>query len=124
MYVAVAALSVPEANKDKYIEAAEFMANWSMDHGALEVMEAWELEVPEGKITDYRKAVNAPEGEKIVTGWVIWPDKATFDKANEAMMAGEGFEEHSSDMPFDGSRLIYGGFEPLLTKGRKETGNG
>ncbi|MEL6878253.1 MAG: DUF1428 domain-containing protein [Pseudomonadota bacterium] len=118
MYVAVAALSVPEENREKYVEAAEFMANWSMDHGALEVMEAWEAEVPEGKVTDYRKAVNAPVGEKIVTGWVIWPDKATFDKANEAMMAGEGMEGHSGEMPFDGSRLIYGGFEPLLTKGR------
>ncbi|MEM8724440.1 MAG: DUF1428 domain-containing protein [Pseudomonadota bacterium] len=119
MYVAVAALSVPEANKDKYIEAAEFMANWSMDHGALEVMEAWELEVPDGKTTDFRKAVAAPDGEKIVTGWVIWPDKATFDKANEALMKGEGFEDYSMENPpFDGSRLIYGGFEPLLTKGR------
>lgn len=125
MYVAVAALSVPEANKDKYIEAAEFMASWSMDHGAMEVMEAWELEVPDGKTTDFRKAVAAPDGEKIVTGWVIWPDKETFDKANEALMKGEGFEDYSMENPpFDGSRLIYGGFEPLLTKGRKETGNG
>ena len=119
MYVAVAALSVPEENKQAYLEAAEFMANWSMDHGALEVMEAWELEVPDGKNTDFRKAVKAPDGEKIVTGWVIWPDKATFDKANEAMTNGEGFEDYPiGDMPFDGSRLIYGGFEPLLTKGR------
>lgn len=118
MYVAVAALSVPEGNKDKYIEAAEFMANWSMDHGALEVMEAWELEVPDGKVTDFRKAVQAPDGEKIVTGWVIWPDKATFDAANEAMMKGEGFPDEPFDPPFDGKRLIYGGFEPLLTKGR------
>ncbi|MEL6528574.1 MAG: DUF1428 domain-containing protein [Pseudomonadota bacterium] len=125
MYVAVAALSVPEANKKEYIEAAEFMANWSMDHGALEVMEAWELEVPDGKTTDFRKAVAAPDGEKIVTGWVIWPDKATFDKANEALMKGEGFEEYSMENPpFDGSRLIYGGFEPLLTKGRSDKGNG
>lgn len=123
MYVAVAALSVPEANKDAYREAAEFMANWSMDHGALEVMEAWEMEVPDGKTTDFRKAVAAPEGEKIVTGWVIWPDKATFDKANEAMMKGEGFEDHEmGEMPFDGSRLIFGGFEPLVTKGRDGAG--
>ena len=119
MYVAVAALSVPEANREKYIEAAEFMANWSMAHGALEVMEAWEVEVPDGKKTDFRKAVAAPEGEKIVTGWVIWPDKETFDKANEAMMKGEGFEDFAGqEPPFDPSRLIYGHFEPLLTKGR------
>ncbi len=119
MYLAVAALSVPEQNKEAYLEAAEFMANWSMDHGALEVMEAWEADVPSGDVTDFRKAVAAPEGEKIVTGWVIWPEKATFDKANEAMMAGEGFEGHpQGEMPFDGKRLIYGSFEPLLTKGR------
>ncbi len=115
----VAALSVPEGNRDEYIKAAEFMADWSMKFGALEVMEAWEADVPEGKQTDFRKAVAAPEGEKIVTGWVIWPDKETFDKANEAMMRGEGFEnQDSSEMPFDGSRLIYGAFEPLLTRGR------
>ena len=119
MYVAVAVLSVPEGNKEKYIEAAEFMANWSMDRGALEVMEAWEADVPEGKVTDFRKAVAAVDGEKIVTGWIIWPDKETFEKAQEAMMAGEGFEGHSGEKPpFDPSRLIYGHFEPLLTKGR------
>jgi uncharacterized protein YbaA (DUF1428 family) len=118
MYIACAVLSVPEENKQAYFEAAEFMANWCMKRGALEVMEAWEKEVPDGKATDYRRAVKAKGGEKIVTGWVIWPDKATFDKANDAMMAGVGMEGHPEGMPFDGSRLIYGGFEPLLTKGR------
>ena len=119
MHIAVAVLSVPEANKQAYLEAAEFMANWSMDHGALEVMEAWESHVPDGKNTDLRKAVAAPEGEKIVTGWVIWPDKETLEQAKEAMAKGEGFEGYpEGDMPFDGSRLIFGEFEPLLTKGR------
>ena len=64
-----------------------------MDHGALEVMELWEANVPDGKVTDLRKAVNAPEGEKSVAGWVIWPDKETLTKAQEAMGKGEGFEE-------------------------------
>ncbi len=119
MYVAIAVLSVPEANKEAYREAAEFMANWSMDHGALEVMEAWEVNVPEGKSTDLRKAVKAPEGEKIVAGWIVWPDKETLAKAQEAMGKGEGFEDYpAGDPPFDGSRLIFGEFEPLLTKGR------
>lgn len=119
MYIAVAALSVPEANKQAYIEAAEFMAEWSMKHGALEVMEAWEANVPDGKKTDLRKAVAAPEGEKIVTGWVIWPDKETLEKAKDAMARGEGFEDYpEGDPPFDGSRLIFGEFEPLVTKGR------
>jgi len=118
MYIACAVLSVPDDNKQAYYEAAEFMANWSMDHGALEVMEAWESDVRDGETTDYRRAVDARPGEKIVTGWVIWPDRATYDKANEAMMTGEGMPEEMGAMPFDGKRLIYGGFEPILTKGR------
>lgn len=71
MYIAVALLSVKEDNQEAYQDAAAFMADWSMKHGALEVMEAWEDNVPEGKLTDMRKAVNAPDGEKIVAGWVI-----------------------------------------------------
>jgi len=119
MYIACALLSVPEDNKQAYLEAAEFMAKWSMDHGALEVMEAWEANVPVGKNTDMRKAVAAPDGEKIVAGWVIWPDKETLDKAKEAMGKGEGFDGFpEAGPPFDGSRLIFGEFEPLLTKGR------
>ena len=119
MYVAIAILSVTDENKSAYLEAAEFMADWSIKHGALEVMEAWEANVPEGKNTDMRKAVAAPEGEKIVAGWVIWPDRETLEKAKEAMGKGEGFEDYpAGDPPFDGSRLIFGEFEPVLTKGR------
>ncbi len=119
MYIACAVLAVPEDKRSAYEEAATFMADWSMKHGALEVMEAWEVDVPEGKKTDYRQAVQAGEGEKIVTGWVIWPDKETFEKAHEAMAKGEGFEGHpGGEPPFDGSRLIFGMFEPILTRGR------
>lgn len=119
MYVAIAILSVPEGNREAYKDAAEFMAQWSMDHGALEVMELWESNVPEGKTTDMRKAVAAPDDEKIVTGWVIWPDKETLEAAKEAMGKGEGFEDYpEGDPPFDGSRLIFGEFEPVLMKGR------
>jgi uncharacterized protein YbaA (DUF1428 family) len=118
MYIACAALSVAEDNKEAYLKAAKFMADWSIEHGALEVMEAWELDVPDGDQTDYRRAVAAKPGEKIVTGWVIWPDKETHDKANEAMMQGEGMPDDGDPIPFDGSLLIYGGFEPILTRGR------
>lgn len=119
MYIAIAALSVKLANKEAYKQAAEFMADWSMAHGALEVMEAWEANVPTGKTTDMRKAVAAPDDEQIVTGWVIWPDKETLERAKEAMGKGEGFEGYpEGDPPFDGSRLIFGEFEPVLTRGR------
>ena len=119
MLVALAMVSVPEGNREKYEQAAEFMAQWSMNHGALEVMELWESNVPDGKVTDLRKAVAAPEGEKIVAGWVVWPDKETLTKAQEAMGNGEGCEDYpEGGPPFDGSRLIWGEFEPVLMKGR------
>ncbi|MEO0464494.1 MAG: DUF1428 family protein [Pseudomonadota bacterium] len=119
MYIALAALSVSDENREAYMKAAEFMADWSTKQGALEVMEAWESWVPDGKNTDLRKAVAAKPGEKIVTGWVIWPDKDTLDKAKEAMGNGEGFEDYpQGDPPFDPTRLIFGEFEPLLTRGR------
>jgi uncharacterized protein YbaA (DUF1428 family) len=119
MLVALAVLSVPEGSREDYKQAAEFMAHWSMDHGALEVMELWESNVPDGKTTDLRKAVATPEGEKIVAGWVIWPDKEMLARAQEAMGKGEGFEGYpEGDPPFDGSRLIWGEFEPVLMKGR------
>ena len=86
-------------------------------------MELWESNVPEGKSTDMRTAVAAAEGEKIVAGWVVWPDKATLDRAKEAMKEGEGFEGYpQGDPPFDGKRLIFGEFEPLLMKGREHHG--
>ncbi|MEL7189431.1 MAG: DUF1428 domain-containing protein [Pseudomonadota bacterium] len=119
MYIAVAVLSVPEGNRDEYQKAAEFMADWSMSQGALEVMELWEANVPEGKTTDLRKAVAAEEGEQIVAGWVIWPDKETLTKAQEAMGRGEGFEGYpEGDPPFDPSRMIFGEFTPVLSRGR------
>ena len=116
MYVMIAVLPVPEGNREKYIQAAEWMANWSREHGALEVMEAWEDDVSDGQVTDYRKAVQAQPGEKIVVGWVIWPDRDTFKQAEALMESGEGMPDDPEEMPFDGKRLIYGGFEPLLTK--------
>lgn len=123
MYIAVAILSVPEGNRDAYQKAAEFMADWSMKYGALEVMELWEANVPAGKTTDLRKAVAAKEGEQIVAGWVIWPDKETLTKAQEAMGKGEGFEGYpEGDPPFDPSRMIFGEFTPVLTRGRSKNG--
>ena len=123
MFVALAILSVKPEHRDAYEKAAEFMAQWSMDHGALEVMELWESNVPEGKTTDLRKAVAAPDDEKIVAGWVVWPDKDTLTKAQTAMRNGEGFEGYAEgDPPFNGSRMIWGEFEPVLTKGRGSDG--
>jgi len=88
------------------------------DFGALEQMEAWEADVADGKVTDFRRAVKLSPGEKVVFSWVVWPDKATADASHDKMMADPRFEEMGSDMPFDGKRMVYGGFEPIVEEGR------
>ena len=81
--------------------------------GAIEVIEGWEKDVPEGKRTDFRKALAAEPGEKIVFSWILWPDKATADAAHDAIHEDERFKA-MTEMPFDGRRMIVGSFEPIL----------
>ena len=88
------------------------------EYGCLEIVESWEDNVPDGKQTDFRRAVKAKDGEKIVFTWQVWPDKASLDSA-EAKMHEDGRLEVSGEIPFDAKRLIYGCFEPILTMGRE-----
>ena len=104
--------AVPRANKQAYIaharEAAELFKEW----GALRIVETWSDEVPEGKQTDFMKAVAAKPDEAIVFSWVEYPDKATRDAAGQKMMSDPRMQ--AMKMPFDGARMIYGGFEALF----------
>lgn len=118
MYINTYVLSVPEEKKADYIRIATIFAEVAKDYGALEIFENWELEVPDGEYTDYRKAVKAEPGEKIVLSWVIWPDRETGAIAHKGMIADPRMAA-SGEMPFDGKRMILGGFEPILTY-RKE----
>ena len=118
MYVNTYVLAVPEEKRDDYLRIAKRYAEIAKDHGAIEVCENWELEVPDGEQTDYRKAVLAGPGEKIVVSWTIWPDRETGFKAHRAMPEDPRFGD-MGPMPFDGKRMILGGFEPL-TRWRKE----
>jgi uncharacterized protein YbaA (DUF1428 family) len=114
MYVNTYILAVPEDKKDDYIRIAEKVAEIAKDFGALEIFENWELEVPDGKLTDYRKAVQAKPGEKIVLAWIIWPDRETGARAHKGMFGDPRMAE-LGEMPFDGKRMILGGFEPVLS---------
>ena len=80
---------------------------------AIEIFENWELEVPDGERTDYRKAVQAEPGEKIVLSWIVWPDRETGARAHKGMFEDPRIND-IGEMPFDGSRMIMGGFEPVL----------
>ena len=103
---------VPAGNKEKYRALAQKATEVFKRCGAIRVVECWGDDVPEGKLTDFRRAVNAEAGETIVFSWIEWPSKEARDKGNKAMM--EDPEMDGMDMPFDGKRMIYGGFLPLI----------
>lgn len=105
---------VPEGNKQAYQEMAQKAAQVFKEYGATRVVEGWGDDVPEGKVTDYRGAVKAEEGEKVVYSWVEWPDKATRDEGWKKVMADPRMQPGKESMPFDGQRMIYGGFTPIL----------
>ena len=114
MYVNGYILAVPEEKKDAYVAATKIFAEVAKDFGALEIFENWELEVPDGEQTDYRRAVKALPGEKIVFSWVVWPDRKTGAVAHKGMWDDPRMKDMGK-MPFDGKRMIMGGFEPILT---------
>lgn len=113
MYINGFILAVPEGNKDAYAAMAEKFWAIARDFGALEQTEAWEVDVRDGKTTDFRRAVKCEPGEKIVFSWMTWPDKAHADKF-EAEMDDDPRMEDFGEMPFDGKRMIFGGFEPFV----------
>lgn len=104
--------AVPTANKDKYLEHAKKADALIKEAGALSCVETWGVDIPEGQVTDYRRAVQATADESIVLAWITWPDKAARDAGWEKLMADERMQ--AVDMPFDGKRMIFGGFEVIL----------
>lgn len=113
MHVQGFVLSVPEDRKDDYIEVARTMGAIFMDFGALEIVETWENDVPDGTQTDFRKAVAAKPGERIVFSWAIWPDKAACDAAHEKMMQHERMQGMEMPDMVDGKRMILGSFDEI-----------
>ena len=112
MYVNTYILAVPKAKKEEYVRKATLFAEIAKDCGALEIFENWELEVPDGELTDYRKAVQAEPDEAIVVSWMIWPDRKTGARAHKAMFEDPRIEE-VGEFPTDSKRMVLGGFEPV-----------
>ncbi|MEH6701943.1 DUF1428 domain-containing protein [Parasphingorhabdus sp.] len=118
-------IAVPTANKQKFIDHANTADSMFIDMGATRVIECWGDDVSEGSTTDFRKAVKANEDESIVFSWIEWPDKATRDagmaKLEAAMEdpdnADPRMDPVKNPMPFDGKRMIFGGFQPVVTLG-------
>lgn len=112
-YVDGFVLAVPAANKQQFIDHA---AKWDplfKEFGATRVVEAWGDDVPDGKQTDFKRAVQATGDEVVCFSWVEWPDKATRDAGMKKFMDDPRMQE-MGDMPFDGKRMIFGGFDSVV----------
>ena len=112
-YVSGFLLAVPNAKKDAYRKMAE--EGWAIfrDQGCLAMHENWGVDVPDGTVTSFPMAVKKQDDETVVFSWLEWPDKETCDRGMDAMMKDPRMEQ-MREMPFDGMRMMWGGFEPLF----------
>lgn len=110
-------MAVPTANKQKFIDHAREFDPVFMEYGATRIYECWGDDVPAGKVTDFQRAVQAKDDETVVFSWVEWPDKATRDAGMQKMMEDPRMDPKETPMPFDGMRMIFGGFSPVVTFG-------
>ncbi len=117
-YVDGFVIAVPTARKEEFIAHARSADGLFKELGATRVVECWGDAVPDGKLTDFRRAVQATAEETVAFSWVEWPDKATRDTAmarmDELMKTDDRFNPEKNPMPFDGKRMIYGGFVPVV----------
>ena len=116
-YVDGFVLPVRNGNRQAYHDLAAKAAAKFQEYGATRVVEAWGDDVPDGRITDYRRSVKQEEGEQIVYSWIEWPDKATRVAGWEKVMADERMKPDHDKMPFDGQRMFWGGFEVIVDSG-------
>lgn len=106
--------AVPTAHRDRYLRHAQAAAAVFRECGALQVVECWGDDVPEGKLTSFPMAVQRKDDETVVFSWVTWPSRAVRDEGMKRVMADPRLSPETNPMPFDGKRLIYGGFEVIL----------
>lgn len=118
-YVDGYVIAVPTANKEAFAKQARTIDTIFMEMGAIRILECWGDDVPDGKLTDFKRAVQAKEDETVVFSWIEWPDKATRNAAmakfQDLMKTDERFDPKKHPPSFDGKRMIFGGFAPVLT---------
>ena len=113
-YIDGFAAAVSDENRDKYIAHATSMATLFREFGAERIVETWGSDVPDGKLTSFPLAVKCKPGETVVLSWIEWPSREARDAAWEKLMADPRMHGDDVAMPFDGARLIFGGFEIVL----------
>ena len=113
-YVDGFVLAVPTANRDAYVKVATEAAAVFKEYGALHFVECWGDDVPDGEVTSLPMAVKRKEDETVVFAWIVWPSREARDAGNKKVMADPRMEGSMKDMPFDGKRMIFGGFETIV----------
>jgi uncharacterized protein YbaA (DUF1428 family) len=108
--------AVPTAKRDAFSKHAAIAAEVFREVGALRVVECWGDDVPRGTLTDMYMAVKAAADETVVFSWIEWPSKAVRDTGMAKMMADPRVQPDVNPMPFDGKRMIFGGFVPLFDR--------
>ena len=106
-------IAAPTAKRQEIIDYAARFDPIFLELGALRVVEAWGDDVPAGKVTDFQRAVLAKDDETVMFSWIEWPDKATRDAGMKKMMEDPRMDS-ANPMPFDGKRMIFGGFENVV----------
>jgi uncharacterized protein YbaA (DUF1428 family) len=114
-YVDGYVIAVPTANQDKYRRVAQAAATVFKENGALSVTECWGDDVPEGKVTSFSMAVQRKEDESVVFSWITWPSRAVRDEGMKRAMADPRLKAGMDPMPFDGKRMIFGGFQVIVS---------
>jgi uncharacterized protein YbaA (DUF1428 family) len=113
-YVDGFVVPVPEANIDEYKKMSRKAGKIWMEHGALEYVECVADDVPEGKTTDFYRAVKRKDGETVVFSYIVYKSRTHRDQVLKKVMADPRLNP-PSDMPFDGKRMFWGGFKPIIT---------
>jgi uncharacterized protein YbaA (DUF1428 family) len=115
-YVDGYVLAVPTAKKEDYRAIAEKAAAVFKRYGALTVVECWGDDVPEGKLTSFSMAVQRKDDESVVFSWITWPSKAVRDEGMKKSMEDPEMDYNMNNVPFDGKRMIFGGFQPIVNR--------
>ena len=113
-------LAVPEQNKEAYRQHAEGAVAYFKERGVTRMVETWGDELPDGEVTDFRRAVKARPGEAVLFAWLEYPSREVRDAAVKQYRSDPQMKQLGASMPFDGQRLIWGGFEPISDQGSAE----
>lgn len=107
-------IAVPTAKREQFIQHAKAAAVVFKEHGALKIVECWGDDVPQGQVTSLPMAVKLKDDETVVFSWILWPSRQVRDAGMRKVMEDPRMKPEVNPMPFDGQRMIYGGFEMIL----------